>query len=133
MSAHGVEQPLTILLVERLDVDHLEIDALGEVTVRVIDIRDPARHARPEVPPRRTEDHHPSTGHVLASVVADTLNHRGDTGVADAEALSDLAPYVALPRGRPVEDDVAGDDLLLGREGRRLVGAHHDAATRQSL
>ena len=122
-----------VFVVEGLEVDHLEVDPLGEVAVGVVDVGDATRHARPEVPTRRAEDDDPSTGHVLAAVVADTFDDRRGARVAHAEALAHLSAHEALPAGRPVEDDVAGDDLLLGREGRGLGGAHHDPATRQPL
>ncbi len=133
MAGHGIEEPLAVLLVERLEIDHLEVDTLGEVAARVVDVGDPPRHPGPEVPPRRPEHHDPAPGHVLAPVVPHPFHHRRGPRVAHAEALPHLAAHVALAAGGPVEDDVAGDDLLLGGEGRRLVGAQHHATARQSL
>ena len=63
-----------------------------------------------------------AAGHVLAAVVADALDDRGRAGVADAEPLADHAADERLAGGRAVEDHVAGDDVVLGREGGAAVG-----------
>ena len=47
----------------------------------------PAATLRPVLP----EHHGDATGHVLAPVVAETLDDRGGAGVADAEPLAHLA------------------------------------------
>ena len=54
-------------------------------------------------------------------------------GVADAEPLADLAAQEHLAAGRAVGDDVAGDDVLLGREDGRPVRPDDDAAAGQAL
>src|SRR5690606_38308365 len=55
------------------------------------------------------------------------------SGVADGEALADLAADVDLAGGGPVEEGVAGDDVVLGGEGRSGVGPQHDPAAREAL
>ena len=77
-----------------------------------------------EVAAGRPEHDHATTGHVLAAVVADALDHRERTGVADAEALADDAAQEDLAARRAVADDVAGDDVLLGDERGATVGMH---------
>ena len=74
-----------------------------------------------------------ATGHVLAAVVAHALDDGGGAGVADAEALADLAAQEELAGRRAVADDVAGDDVLLGRERRGAVRADDDAAAGEAL
>jgi hypothetical protein len=49
-------------------------------------------------------------------VVADPLDDGQRAGVAHAEPLADDAAHEDLPGGGPVEDHVAGDDVLLGGE-----------------
>ena len=66
-------------------------------------------------------------------MVAHALDDRGRPGVAHAEALPHLAPDEDLAGGGAVEDDVAGDDLLLGGEGRALRRAHDEPPARQAL
>ena len=78
----------------------------------------PARHPGCEVAPRRAQHEHGATGHVLAGVVADSLDDSGGAGVAHAESFADLSADERRARGRPVEHDVAGDDLLLGAKRR---------------
>ena len=93
-----------------------ELSRLGSTERGIVDVGDAARHAGGEVAPGRAEHEDGAAGHVLTGVVAHALDDGGGTGVAHAEALADLAPDERRARGRPVENDVAGDDLLLGLE-----------------
>src|SRR5579864_1384242 len=54
--AHHGTQPRPVLVGERVDVDHLGIDARGGGPVRVADERQPARHAGGEVAASEAED-----------------------------------------------------------------------------
>ena len=94
-----------------------------------------AGHAGAEVAAGRAEDDDPAAGHVLAAVVADALDHGDGPGVAHAEALAHHAPDEDLAAGGAVEDDVAGDDVLLGHERRGGVGrrAQDEPAAREAL
>ena len=77
----------------------------------------PPGHPGAEVAARRAEHDHAPAGHVLAPVVADPST----TAVAPelrTQKRSPACPDEYLAGGRAVEDDVAGDDLLLRREGR---------------
>src|SRR3954462_11805105 len=125
-----VAQVGAVLVVQWFEVDHLHVHV---VAVEVQDVRDATGHAGREVAAGRAENDGPATGHVLTAVVADTLDDRGGAGVADAEALADDAADEHLAGGGAVQDDVAGDDLLLG--GERRVGGrpYGDPATGQSL
>ena len=89
----------------------------------------------PKLRPVGPQHDHPPAGHVLATVVADALDHRDGAGVAHREALADHAADERLAAGRPVQDHVPGDDLLLGDEaGRtRQRGPHDQPAPRQAL
>src|SRR3954452_5976710 len=112
------------------ELDQLVVDPL---LVEVDYERDTTGHARGEVPPDRPEDDHATTGHVLTAVVSHALDHRGRTGVPDAEPLPDLTAQVDLTGGGAVRDHVAGDDLVLRLEHRRTVRAYDDPSTRQAL
>ena len=96
-------------------------------------VGDPAGHAGGEVAPGRSEHDHAPAGHVLAAVVADALDDGHRAGVADAEALADLAAQERLAGRRAVEDDVAGDDVLLGDERGVGVRADDDPPAGQAL
>ena len=76
----------------------------------------PARHAGREVAAAVPEHDHAAAGHVLAAMVADTLDDRVHATVADGEALAGHPAHVGLAARRAVERDVADDDVLLGHE-----------------
>ncbi|MPM13782.1 hypothetical protein SDC9_60141 [bioreactor metagenome] len=103
------------------------------VPVEVQDVRHAAGHAGREVASGRADHHHGATGHVLAAVVTDALDHGGGPGVADAEPLADLAAQEQLTGGGAVADHVAGDDLVLGDEGRVGLGPDDHPAAGQAL
>ena len=79
----------------------------------------PAAKFRP-VAPSTT---HGSAGHVLAAVIADTLDHRDRAGVAHAEALAGDAANERLAGGGAVQRDVADDDVVLGTARARAPAA----------
>ena len=107
---------------------------LTRLAVEVEHVGDAAGHPGREVAPGRAEDERGATGHVLAAVVAHALDDGGGPGVAHAEALADPAAQEELAGGRAVADDVAGDDVLLGRRAREpAAGPHDDAAAGQAL
>ena len=95
------------------------VAAALEAPVGVEHVGDPAAHPGGEVAPGRAEDDDAAAGHVLAAVVADPLDHRVGAGVPHREALAGEAAEEGAPAGRPVEDGVADDHLLLGGAGRR--------------
>ena len=115
--------------------DRAEVDELGvhPLVLEVEHVRRPAAHAGREVASRRAEHEHATAGHVLAAVVAHALDDRGHAGVADAEPLPHPAADEHLARRRAVPDDVAGDDLLVRREGRGPVRADHQPPAGQPL
>ena len=76
-------------------LDELAVDA---ALVEVEHAGDAAGHAGREVAAGRAEDHDAAAGHVLAAVVADALDDGDGAGVADAEALADLAAQEDLAR-----------------------------------
>src|SRR5439155_12134142 len=133
VSLDGGAQPLAVVVVERLELDHLVVDERRETVVRIVDVRDAARHARGEVAAGGTEHHDTPAGHVLATVVADALHHRRGARVAHAEPLADDATEVGLATGRPVHRNVAGDDVVFGGEARLAVGEAYDPSAREAL
>ncbi len=103
--------------------------------VGVIDIGDAAGHPGPEVPPRLAQHDDPAAGHVLTAVVPDALDHSQGAGVTHTEPLAHDAPDEHLATGGPVQDHVAGDDVVLRDELRVAVlrRAHDQPASRQAL
>ena len=117
VTADDLRQPAPVVDVEGLEGHHVGVGPPGQAALGVVDVGDPARHTGAEIPSRRAEHHHPAAGHVFAPVVAHAFDHGGGPRVTDAEPLPHLAPDEDFTGRRPVEDDVAGDDLVLGREG----------------
>jgi len=66
-------------------------------------------------------------------VVPHPLDDRVGAAVAHAEALAGQPADVRFPAGRPVESDVAGDDVLLEEEAGIGGRIDHQPATRQAL
>ena len=74
-----------------------------------------------------------STGHVLAAVVADTLDDGARAGVAHGEALTGDAAEEGVAVGRTVEHGVADDHVLLGDVCRVGGRAHDERAAGKTL
>src|SRR3990172_3779921 len=91
-----------------------------EGPVGVEHVGDPAAHAGREVPARRAEHDDAAAGHVLAAMVADTLDDGVRPGVANREALAGKAAEERPAAGRAVEDGVPDDDVVLRGEGSRF-------------
>ena len=70
---------LDVVRIEQgLQIHRVEVAALlGEISALIEDIRNAAAHPGREVPPARTEHQHQAVGHVLATVIADSLDHCG--------------------------------------------------------
>src|SRR4051794_17712850 len=77
-----------IVVLEPLELDQLGVAARRERALGVEHVCDAAAHSGREVAPGRAQHHHAAAGHVLATVVADSLDHRIDARVAHAEALA---------------------------------------------
>src|SRR5208283_1436017 len=112
--------------VQRLDIlgrrDGLEVHAFAiaqegrKIAGIVEDIGDAAGHSRGKVPPRASQHHDQTLGHVLATVVADALNDRGGAGIAYRKALPGHAVEVRFTAGRAVQAYVADKNILLRGE-----------------
>ncbi len=120
-------------LAERLEVDHLEVAALGEVAGLVEDEGRAAAHAGGEVAAGRADDDGDAAGHVLAAVVAGALDDGQRAAVADAEPLAGAAAEEGPAAGRAVERDVADEDVVLGDERRDLGREDDDLAAGEPL
>src|SRR4051794_38827403 len=68
--------------------NELIIEMSVEVRVRVIDIRNAARHAGPEVAADRTKYDYGTAGHVFATMIANALDHRQCTTVSNRKAFT---------------------------------------------
>jgi len=91
-----------------------------------------ARHPGAEVPAVTAKDDDGASGHVLARVVADTLDDGDRAGVANGEPLTRRAGAEELAAGRPVEHRVA-DEARLARVGTRDPAAYQDFLRARNL
>ena len=71
------QQRHIVLVLHRLQADHVLVDPLVEVPVLVQHIGDAAGHAGCKVFAGLAQDHHGAAGHILTAVVAHAL-HNGD-------------------------------------------------------
>mmetsp|Transcript_51250 Transcript_51250/g.116717 ORF Transcript_51250/g.116717 Transcript_51250/m.116717 type:complete len:417 (-) Transcript_51250:3697-4947(-) len=126
-------QHLRHQLVAPRQLDHLPVAILLEVTLWIKDPRDTATHTRSEIGPGLAQDHHASPGHVLATVVADTLHDHPGPGVPDSETLGCNPAEESQAAGGSVHADVANNDVLLSVERGIARGIHDDCTSRQPL
>src|SRR5262249_31800896 len=96
-------------------------------------VRKAPGHARGEIAPGAADDDYASAGHVLTPVIAHALNHREGAAIAHRKALARDASEICLAARRPVENDVADEDVLLGGEGGFPRRVHDQLAARKSL
>ena len=103
--------------------------------VRVVDVCDATTHAGSEVAPGLAQYHHTATGHILATVVAGTLNHGDGTRVTHTEALTHLTVDIELAAGGTIESRISGNDVLFGFVVIAPAGwrQDRDTATTESL
>ena len=82
----------------------------------VKDICDTAAHTCGEVFAGFAEDYNRAARHVLAAVVADTLNNRRCAGISYAEAFTGDAGNKGTACRGAVKGNVTDDDVFLGLE-----------------
>src|SRR5712691_3263133 len=72
-----------------LEVNRFQIAALlGKISALVKNVGDAPTHASAKISPAGSEHQDQAPGHVFATVVADALDHRGRSGVANRKALT---------------------------------------------
>src|SRR4051812_31151030 len=71
----------------RLQQHGLAVDLARKLAVGVVDVPDAVGHTGAEVGAGRAKDDDPTAGHVLAAMVANTLDDGGGAAIADTEAL----------------------------------------------
>src|ERR1700687_5695967 len=113
------DQPNILSFENRLQVDRVQIAALfGEVAALVENVGDAAAHAGGKISAASSEQQHQALGHVFAAVVADALDHRGRSRVANRKALARDPIEKRFAAGGAVESDVADENIVLGSETR---------------
>src|SRR5271168_1687145 len=83
-----------------------------EGPVRVIHPRKSTRHPRPKVHPNAPQHHHNSPGHVLATVVAHTLDNSHSARIPDRKPFPCPSRRKQLPGGRAIQSNIAQNHML---------------------
>src|ERR1019366_3773156 len=113
------DQPNILSFENRLKVHRVQITALfGEVSAFVKNVGAAATHAGGKIPAAGSEHQHQALGHVFAAVVADALDYRGRSRVANGEALTRDPIEKRFAASRAVESNVADENICLGSETR---------------
>ena len=118
---------------DQREFDHLHIAVVVEVSFLVPHISNTAAHAGGEVAPCTSENHHASSGHIFAAVVADPFQDSDSTGVAHAETFAYTSVDIYFATCRPVYQGVSGNRVVLGYESRPYRRHHADAPTTQAF
>ena len=90
-------------------------------------------HAGAEIEARGPKHHHDAPGHVLATVVADTFDHRMRPGIAHAETFARKPGGEQLAAGRAVQTGVTDDRRFLTLEAALWRRVDHDLAAGHAL
>src|SRR5689334_16595792 len=91
----------------------------------IIDISSTARHACPKVASGWAKDDRSAAGHILAAMIAYTLDNGDSTAVADGETFSGASAHQEHPTGCAIQHGIANNHLLVRLEAVMRVG-HHD-------
>jgi len=120
-------------LLDGLGLNHLGVELREEVLVNIEDVGNTAGHASSEVATGAAQNDDTTASHVLATVVTDTLNDSGSTGVTDSKSLSSDTAEEASALGSTVQADVAHNDVLLGLEHGGAGRVNDQTTARQAL
>src|SRR5262249_51988370 len=83
-----VENEMLFLRVrESFKIDHLQVTSLSEVAFLIDDVSNAPAHSRGKVSTGSPEYDDSAAGHVLATMVADALNHSGCSAVTNSKAF----------------------------------------------
>src|SRR5215831_3449480 len=130
-----LEQRLEVLYVRlhglgmyAADVDELVVVAVDEITLEVEHVGEAAGEAGSEVDPGAPEHAYRPARHVLAAVIAGTLDHRHRARVAHGKTLTGNPGGIQLPARGTVQAGVAHDDGVARREACARGMAQHDLA-----
>src|SRR5579875_144261 len=120
-------------IVQWFELDHSHVAAALEVACRIQHVRYTAAHSSREVASGATQDDHHASRHVLASVVAHSLDDRDRATVAHGKAFSRNAAEIGFAAGCAVQSDVADQDVIFRFERGCSRRAHNDETARKPL
>src|SRR5215510_9491964 len=118
MSLEQLLHFLQISFVQSLKRHRFEVTTVLEGSVFVQNIGYPARHAGGKISPRCPDNDHPTSGHILAAMIAYTFNHGTNTTIAHTESLASHTANIRLAIGSAVKGHIANDNIVLWRKSR---------------
>src|SRR5579863_410089 len=122
------------LVEQGLQIDGLQVTSpLGKVSALVEDVGHTAAHAGCEISATGAEHQHDAVGHVLASVVANALDHRSRSGVTNGKALARYSVEKRFAARGAVESNIADDDIFFRRESGGARRKHDEPAAGETL
>src|SRR5260221_9295785 len=105
---HGFHDLGVLRFENWLEVNRIQIAALFcEVAAFVENVGDTTTHAGGKISPTGSENQDQAPGHVFTTVVADSFDHRGPSGVANCEALASASLEKRFATGGPLKDNGA--------------------------
>src|SRR5208282_2621701 len=118
----------------RFEVNRVQIAAFFcEVSALIENVGDATTHARGKISPTSSEHQDQALGHVFAAMVADSLDHRGRSGIANGEAFASDSIEKRFAAGGAVKGNVSNDDIFFGSEFRPSRRVHNQSSAGQSL
>src|ERR1700675_3838761 len=108
LDKHGFHNLGILRFENRLQVNRLQIAALfSEVAALVENVGNATAHAGGKISATGSEHQHQAPGHVFATVVANALDHRGRSGVANRKPFASDTVEERFAAGGAVEGNVA--------------------------
>jgi len=102
-----------IFIIHFFNGDHCFVKVLVKNVVHIKNISDTAAHTCREVLSGFSENYHTATGHVLASMLTNTLNYCHCTGITNCKTLTCNTVDKCSSAGCAIESHVSDDDVIL--------------------
>src|SRR5258708_5834934 len=112
----GAAQPVFFVEIEFREGHEIAVKHI--ISLGAQNVSQAAGHTRSEIQTERPEDDDDATGHILAAVLADTLDYGESSAVADSETLPTAAGDKELARGSTVEHGVSGKNVTAPGSGK---------------
>ena len=122
-------------VLDQRELYHIHIAEIVKRMVGVINVGHTATHTRSKVTTRFAQYHHATARHILATMVAGTLDDRRGSRVAHAKTLTYHSVDIELTRGGTIETGITSYNILFGFEVIAATSRrqNRDATTRKTL
>ncbi len=123
-----------VLVIDSLNLDTIcLLSLLVKVVVHIKYVCDTAAHSGCEVLACCSNNYYFTTCHVLASVIADTLNNCRCTGVTNSKTLTGNTVDECLTASCTVKCNISDDDILMLHEADTIRWVNDDLTTGKSF